>query len=222
MLDIYSFVLAGFLVTMGAVGDRIGRKRLLLIGAVAFGIASACAAYASSPGQLIFWRAVLGIAGRDPHAVDDGPASARSSPTRRSMMTAIGVWYQCFMGGMAVGPLVGGVLLAALLVGLGVPARRALHAAARRRRPPRAAGVRAAGRRARRRRQLGPVARRDPADHPRLQGDRPGRRHDDRPADDVGRLRARPRSSSVASAASPTRSSTSRSSAAAPSRRRSR
>ena len=63
MLDIYSFVLAGFLVTMGAVGDRIGRKRLLLIGAVAFGVASAGAAYASSPEQLILWRAVLGIAG---------------------------------------------------------------------------------------------------------------------------------------------------------------
>src|SRR3954463_2848941 len=63
MLDIYSFVLAGFLVTMGAVGDRIGRKRLLLSGAVAFGVASAAAAFASSPGQLIFWRAVLGIAG---------------------------------------------------------------------------------------------------------------------------------------------------------------
>ena len=63
ILDIYSFVLAGFLVTMGALGDRVGRRRLLLTGAAAFGVASACAAYATTPEQLIFWRAVLGIAG---------------------------------------------------------------------------------------------------------------------------------------------------------------
>ncbi len=110
MLDIYSFVLAGFLVTMGAVGDRIGRKRLLLIGAVAFGIASAAAAYASSPGQLIFWRAVLGVAGAT--LMPSTMGLIRTIFTdEKSMMTAIGVWYSCFMGGMAVGPLVGGVLL---------------------------------------------------------------------------------------------------------------
>src|SRR3954470_17864206 len=110
MLDIYSFVLAGFLVTMGAVGDRIGRKRLLLIGAVAFGIASAAAAYATSPGQLIFWRAVLGIAGATLMPSTMGLIRTIFSE-ERSMMAAIGVWYSCFMGGMAVGPLVGGILL---------------------------------------------------------------------------------------------------------------
>jgi len=110
MLDIYSFVLAGFLVTMGAVGDRIGRKRLLLIGAVAFGIASAAAAYASSPGELIFWRAVLGIAGATLMPSTMGLIRTIFSD-EKAMMTAIGVWYSCFMGGMAVGPLVGGVLL---------------------------------------------------------------------------------------------------------------
>ncbi|WP_020141974.1 MFS transporter [Terracoccus sp. 273MFTsu3.1] len=110
MLDIYSFVLAGFLVTMGAVGDRIGRKRLLLIGAVAFGVASAAAAYASSPGQLIFWRALLGIAGAT--LMPSTMGLIRTIFTdEKAMMTAIGVWYSCFMGGMAVGPLVGGVLL---------------------------------------------------------------------------------------------------------------
>ena len=107
MLDIYSFVLAGFLVTMGAVGDRVGRKRLLLIGAVAFGIASACAAYASSPGQLIFWRAVLGVAGAT--LMPSTMGLIRSIFTdEKSMMTAIGIWFSCFMGGMAIGPLVGG------------------------------------------------------------------------------------------------------------------
>ncbi|HET6666125.1 MAG TPA: MFS transporter [Intrasporangium sp.] len=110
MLDIYSFVLAGFLVTMGAVGDRVGRKRLLLIGAVAFGIASACAAYASSPGQLIFWRAVLGVAGAT--LMPSTMGLIRTIFTdEKSMMTAIGIWFSCFMGGMAVGPLVGGLLL---------------------------------------------------------------------------------------------------------------
>jgi DHA2 family multidrug resistance protein-like MFS transporter len=110
MLDIYSFVLAGFLVTMGAVGDRVGRKRLLLIGAVAFGIASACAAYASSPGQLIFWRAVLGVAGAT--LMPSTMGLIRTIFTdEKSMMTAIGIWFSCFMGGMAIGPLVGGLLL---------------------------------------------------------------------------------------------------------------
>ena len=124
MLDIYSFVLAGFLVTMGAVGDRIGRKRLLLIGAVAFGVASACAAYASSPGQLIFWRAVLGIAGATLMPSTMGLIRTVFSDEKH-LMAAIGVWYSCFMGGMAVGPLVGGVLLAHFWWGsaflLGVP-----------------------------------------------------------------------------------------------------
>ncbi len=82
MLDIYSFVLAGFLVTMGAVGDRVGRKRLLLIGAVAFGIASACAAYASSPGQLDLLARRPRRRRRHAHALDDGPDPHASSPTR--------------------------------------------------------------------------------------------------------------------------------------------
>ena len=61
--DVYSFALAGLLVTMGNVADRIGRKRLLLVGSVAFGIASAGAAFAPSPEVLIAARALLGIAG---------------------------------------------------------------------------------------------------------------------------------------------------------------
>ena len=110
MLDIYSFVLAGFLVTMGAVGDRIGRKRLLLVGAVAFGLASVGAAYAASPGQLVLWRAVLGMAGAT--LMPSTMGLIRTIFTdEKSMMTAIGIWYSCFMGGMAAGPLVGGLLL---------------------------------------------------------------------------------------------------------------
>jgi DHA2 family multidrug resistance protein-like MFS transporter len=63
ILDIYSFMLAGFLVTMGTLGDRIGRRRLLLIGGAAFGVASVIAAYSASAEMLIASRALLGIAG---------------------------------------------------------------------------------------------------------------------------------------------------------------
>src|SRR5215216_2688136 len=63
IVDIYGFLVAGFLVTMGTLGDRIGRRKLLLIGAGAFGGASVVAAFSSSPEMLIASRALLGIAG---------------------------------------------------------------------------------------------------------------------------------------------------------------
>src|ERR1039457_5311058 len=61
--DIYGFMLAGFLITMGTLGDRIGRRKLLLIGAAMFGVVSVVAAYSTSPAMLIAARAVLGVAG---------------------------------------------------------------------------------------------------------------------------------------------------------------
>ncbi|MBP75510.1 MAG: MFS transporter, partial [Pseudomonadales bacterium] len=63
ILDIYGFMVAGFLITMGTLGDRIGRRRLLLIGATAFGLASLAAAFAHSSMMLIATRALLGVAG---------------------------------------------------------------------------------------------------------------------------------------------------------------
>src|ERR687888_1424902 len=63
IVDIYGFLLAGSLVTMGTLGDRIGRRRLLLIGAAAFGAASVLAAFSTSAGMLIAARALLGVAG---------------------------------------------------------------------------------------------------------------------------------------------------------------
>src|SRR5688572_21609577 len=63
IVDIYGFLVAGCLVTMGTLGDRIGRRRLLLTGAVAFGAASVLAAFATSPEMLIAARALLGIGG---------------------------------------------------------------------------------------------------------------------------------------------------------------
>src|SRR6266498_4215378 len=63
IVDIYGFLVAGMLITMGTLGDRIGRRRLLLMGAAAFGVASVFAAFSTSAGMLIAARAVLGIAG---------------------------------------------------------------------------------------------------------------------------------------------------------------
>src|SRR4029453_12330990 len=61
--DIYGFMVAGFLVTMGTLGDRIGRRRLLLTGAAAFGVVSVVAAFSTTPEMLILSRALLGVAG---------------------------------------------------------------------------------------------------------------------------------------------------------------
>jgi MFS transporter, DHA2 family, multidrug resistance protein len=124
IIDIYSFMLAGFLVTMGTLGDRIGRRRLLLIGAAVFGVASVLAAYASSPWQLIAARALLGIAGAT--LMPSTMALIRNMfRDPRQMGMAIGIWFSCFMGGMALGPLVGGILLQSFWWGsaflLGVP-----------------------------------------------------------------------------------------------------
>ncbi|MEW9534657.1 MFS transporter [Microbispora sp. NPDC049125] len=110
ILDIYSFMLAGFLVTMGTLGDRIGRRRLLMIGAATFGLASVLAAYATSPGMLIAARAVLGIAGAT--LMPSTMALIRNMfRDPRQMGSALAIWLVCFMGGMTLGPLVGGLLL---------------------------------------------------------------------------------------------------------------
>jgi DHA2 family multidrug resistance protein-like MFS transporter len=124
ILDIYSFMVAGFLVTMGTLGDRIGRRRLLLAGAAAFGVASVAAAYSTSAEMLIVTRALLGIAGAT--LMPSTMALIRNMfPDPKQMQSALGVWSFCFMGGMAVGPLVGGVLVERFWWGsaflLGVP-----------------------------------------------------------------------------------------------------
>src|SRR5262245_16691697 len=63
IIDIYGFLVAGSLITMGTIGDRIGRRRLLLFGAAAFGAASVLAAFSTSAEMLIASRALLGLAG---------------------------------------------------------------------------------------------------------------------------------------------------------------
>jgi DHA2 family multidrug resistance protein-like MFS transporter len=110
IMDIYGFMIAGFLVTMGTLGDRIGRRRLLLIGAAAFGGASVLAAYSTSPEMLIAARAVLGVAGA---TLAPSTMALISNMFRdpKQRATAIGGWIVCFMSGAAIGPLVGGAML---------------------------------------------------------------------------------------------------------------
>ncbi|MCR6489522.1 MFS transporter [Amycolatopsis sp. OK19-0408] len=125
IMDTYGFMVAGFMVTMGTLGDRIGRRKLLLIGAAAFGLASVGAAFAPSAGVLIAARAVLGIAG-----ATLAPSTLSligtmfKDPQQRAQ--AIGIWAGCFTVGAIIGPMVGGVLLEHFWWGsvflLGVPA----------------------------------------------------------------------------------------------------
>lgn len=110
IVDIYGFMVAGSLITMGTLGDKIGRRKLLLIGAAAFGLASILAAFSTSAEMLIATRALLGIAG------------ATLAPSTLSLIRnmfldskersfAIGIWIASFSAGGAIGPLVGGLLL---------------------------------------------------------------------------------------------------------------
>ncbi|MBM7789884.1 MFS transporter [Tenggerimyces flavus] len=110
IVDIYGFLIAGLLVTMGTLGDRIGRKRLLLIGAAAFGVASVAAAFSTSPELLIASRALLGVAGA---AVTPSVLALVTGmfTDSRQRGRALAIYLACFMSGATLGPLVGGVLL---------------------------------------------------------------------------------------------------------------
>jgi DHA2 family multidrug resistance protein-like MFS transporter len=127
IVDVYGFMVAGLLITMGSLGDRIGRRRLLLIGAAGFGAASVLAAFSTSAGMLIAARALLGVAG------------ATVAPSTLSLITtlfndpgertfAVGVWITSYSAGAAIGPLAGGALLehfwwgSVFLIGLPVSA----------------------------------------------------------------------------------------------------
>lgn len=108
--DMYGFTVAGFLVTMGSLGDRFGHRRVLIGGAVVFAVGSVAAAYAGDTGLLIAARACQGVG-----AAGLAPASLAvirhlfADPEQRRF--AITVWMLSFMAGGALGPLIGGALL---------------------------------------------------------------------------------------------------------------
>jgi MFS transporter, DHA2 family, multidrug resistance protein len=110
IVDIYGFLVAGLLITMGTLGDRIGRRRLLLGGAGAFGVASVLAAFSTSAEQLIAARALLGVAGAT-LAPSTLSLIRNMFLDERQRTFAIGVWIASFSAGGAIGPLAGGVLL---------------------------------------------------------------------------------------------------------------
>ncbi|MFF1275421.1 MFS transporter [Streptomyces marokkonensis] len=108
--DVYSFVIAGLLVSMGSLGDRVGRKRILLCGATAFGAISVLNAYAHTPEVMILARALLGVAGAT--LMPATLALIRNlfhDPRERSL--AIGIWGATASAGTALGPILGGFLL---------------------------------------------------------------------------------------------------------------
>jgi DHA2 family multidrug resistance protein-like MFS transporter len=108
--DIYNFLEAGLLITMGTLGDRIGRRRLLLSGAVAFALASALSAFSSSAVLLIAARGILGMAGAT--LLPSSLSLIRNMfHNDRQRTFAMGVWTTCFSCGTMLGPLVGGFML---------------------------------------------------------------------------------------------------------------
>ncbi|GAB3974536.1 MFS transporter [Actinoallomurus acanthiterrae] len=108
--DGYGLMVAGMVITMGTLGDRIGRRRLLMIGGAAFAVLSVVAAFAVSPLMLIVTRALLGVAG------------ATLAPSTLALITnmfrddrqrgkAIAIWATCQFTGGALGPVLAGFLL---------------------------------------------------------------------------------------------------------------
>jgi DHA2 family multidrug resistance protein-like MFS transporter len=110
IIDIYGFLVSGTLITAGTLGDRIGRRKLLLVGAAWFAVASLLAAFSTSSEMLIASRAAMGIAG-----ATIAPSTLSLiftmflDPKQRS--TAIGVWIAAYSAGSAVGPVLGGIVL---------------------------------------------------------------------------------------------------------------
>ncbi|WP_211239857.1 MFS transporter [Jiangella gansuensis] len=110
IVDVYAFLLAGSMLAMGSLGDRIGRRRLLMIGSAAYGVASVVAAYAPTAEALIAVRALLGVAGATlmPSTLSLTATMFRDA---RQRAVAVGIVIASVSGGTAIGPLVGGALL---------------------------------------------------------------------------------------------------------------
>ncbi|MEU7864351.1 MFS transporter [Nonomuraea sp. NPDC049141] len=112
IIDIYGFLMAGLLVTMGTLGDRIGHRRLLIGGAVVFAVVSLLAANTSDPALMILWRAVLGVAAATQMPATLGLIFATFADARQRGI-AVGVWSAGISVGTGLGPVLGGALLEA-------------------------------------------------------------------------------------------------------------
>jgi DHA2 family multidrug resistance protein-like MFS transporter len=110
IIDIYGYLVAGSLITMGTLGDRLGRRRLLMVGAAAFGATSIVAAFSTSAEMLIASRALMGVAGAT-LAPSTLSLIFNMFPNPKQRSVAIGVWMSAFSAGSAIGPVFGGMLL---------------------------------------------------------------------------------------------------------------
>ena len=127
-INSYTLVFAGLLFTFGVIGDKIGRKRMLMIGLALFGVASLLSAYSRTPEQLIFARAAMGLGGAAVMPQTLSIISNVFEPAERPR--AIGLWAMAVGIGIAIGPVLGGVLLdhfwwgSVFLINVPVTARR--------------------------------------------------------------------------------------------------
>jgi EmrB/QacA subfamily drug resistance transporter len=108
-VDAYILVFAGLLFSWGVIGDRIGRRRVLVIGLVIFAAGSVAAAFSSSPIELIVWRAVMGVGGAAVQPTTLAVISNVFPPAERGR--AIGIWAATAGLAVAGGPLASGAVL---------------------------------------------------------------------------------------------------------------
>jgi EmrB/QacA subfamily drug resistance transporter len=109
-INSYTLVFAGLLFTFGVIGDRVGRKRMLMLGLASFGLFSLLTAYSHSPDQLVWARAAMGLGAAAVMPQTLSIISNVFDPSERAK--AIGIWASAVGIGVAIGPIVGGLLLA--------------------------------------------------------------------------------------------------------------